>query len=195
MKPGRKGVVELAAAGESCSRQAIWENIRRLGCFTLADLHRWDRDTVKEYVRRLEAGGYLTAARSGGRFSRVVFELARDVGRDAPKLARDGSPSRMGQGREQMWRAMKMLGGFTYVELAVNASTEEAKIAEADAKDYVKHLCAAGYLGVIRQASATSKAVYRLVRNTGPKPPMVTRAKVVFDPNLGRIAWHEEVDA
>lgn len=195
MKPGPKGVVELAAAGEPCIRQAMWERMRELRRFTYADLYRWDREAVTDYVRRLVSGGHLTADRSGGRFSRVVFELVRDVGHDAPKLQRDGSPSHIGRSREQMWRAMKMLPSFSFVDLAVNASTEDAPVSAEDAKHYVKHLLRAKYLTVLQPATTHSKAIYRLARNTGPKPPMVTRAKVVFDPNLGRIAWHEAVDA
>lgn len=187
-------VIELAAKGGSYGRQAMWEAMRRLGHFTYADLYQWDSATVKDYVRRLEAGGYLKADRSGGQFRRVVFELVRDVGLEAPKLQQDGSPSRMGQGREHMWRAMKMLPSFTFVDLAISASTEDVMVSELDAKDYVKHLLRAKYLVIVKPASPSSKAIYKLHRNTGPKPPMVTRAKIVFDPNLGRIAWVEEVE-
>lgn len=190
----RKPVVELAANGKSYGRQAMWETMRAKRSFTYADLHQWDNDTVRDYVRRLVAGGYLTADRSGGQFRRVVFTLVRDVGLEAPKLQKDGAPSHQGQGREHMWRAMKMLPNFNVVDLTVNASTEEVQVAEGEARDYVKHLERAKYLVIVKPATPTSKAVYRLVRNTGPRPPMVTRAKVVFDPNLGRVAWCEEVE-
>jgi hypothetical protein len=190
-----KGAVELAASGKPCSRQAMWEVMRTMRRFTYADLFRWDRDTVRDYVQRLLAGGFLKADRSGGRFTRIVFELVRDVGMEAPKLQRDGSPSLMGRCRENLWRAMKMGGTFTYMDLAVTASTEAVQVSEMDARDYVKHLLHAGYLAIQKPATPTSKAVYRLAKNTGPLSPMVTRAKVVFDPNLGRIAWHEEIDA
>lgn len=191
----RKPVVELAAKGGAYGRQAMWEAMRRLKRFTLADLYQWDRETVKEYVQRLEAGGFLQREGAPVPFRRVVYLLVRDVGLEAPRLQPDGSPSRMGQGREHMWRAMKMLPSFSFVDLAVSASTEEVMVSELDAKDYVKHLLRARYLAIVKPATAKCKAVYKLHRNTGPKPPMVTRAKVVFDPNLNSIAWHEDVDA
>ena len=32
-----------------------------------------------------------------------------------------------------------------------------------------------------------SQAVYRLVRNTGPQPPMIQRVRQVFDPNTNTV--------
>jgi predicted metal-dependent enzyme (double-stranded beta helix superfamily) len=39
-----------------------------------------------------------------------------------------------------MWRAMKMLGRFTYRDLAVHASTDEVEVKPATAKTYIRHL-------------------------------------------------------
>jgi len=192
----RKTVVELAATGKSYGRQAMWEAMRRLKQFTLADLGvEWDRDSLREYVWRLEAGGFLKQEGEKAPFKPNVYLLVRDVGLEAPRLQKDGSVSLMGQGREHMWRAMKMLPSFNVVDLAISASTEDVQVAENEARDYVKHLERAKYLVIVKPATPTSKAVYRLARNTGPKPPMVTRAKIVFDPNLGKIAWVEQVEA
>lgn len=200
-RAGRKGVVELAAKGGAYGRQAMWEAMRALRRFTLADLDHLnvERDTIKTYVRSLVQGGYLNAERqagTGGRYAPAAYELVRDVGLEAPRLRRNGTPVLQGQAREQMWRAMKMLGQFTPRDLSVTASTEAVAVNEEDAKSYVKHLFAAGYLAVLRPGKPPrTQGLYRLAKNTGPKPPMVTRAKVVFDPNLGRIAWHAEIDA
>ena len=30
---------------------------------------------------------------------------------------------------------------------------------------------------------------YRLIRNTGPRPPMVQRIDAIYDPNLGAVVW------
>lgn len=197
----RKPVVELAAKGGAFGRQAMWEAMRRLKRFTLADLDHLnvERDTIKTYVRSLVRGGYLKTARqasSGGRYTPAAYELVQDVGLEAPKLRRDGSPALQGQAREHMWRTMKMMSQFTPRDLSVTASTEDVAVNEEDAKSYVKHLFAAGYLSALRPGKPPrTQGLYRLTKNTGPKPPMVTRAKVVFDPNLNRIAWHEDVDA
>lgn len=194
--PTRKSVVELAKGGKSYGRQALWERMRRLKRFCAADLRPvGDPDTVRDYLRRLEAGGYLEREGEPVRFQPLYYRLVRDTGLEAPRLGPDGAPSGAGKGREQLWRTMKMLNTFNVVDLTVNASTEDVRVAEGEARDYVKHLERARYLVIVKPATPTSKAVYRLARNTGPRPPMVTRAKVVFDPNLGKIAWAEEVDA
>jgi len=138
--------------------------------------------------------GHVAVITPQGRQTPALYELVKDVGLEAPRVRRDGTPVEQGQSREHMWRAMKMLPSFTFVDLAVNASTEEMRVTEQDAKDYVKHLLRAKYLTVLIPATPRRKATYRLTRNTGPRPPMVTRAKIVFDPNLGRIAWVEEVE-
>lgn len=192
----RKSVVELAKGGKSYGRQALWETMRRLKRFCVADLRpSGDSDTVREYLRRLEAGGFLEREGEPVRFKPMYYRLVRDTGLEAPRLGLDGAPSGLGKGREQMWRAMKMLPSFNVVDLAVNASTEDVQVAENEARDYVKHLERAKYLAIVKPATHLGKAVYRLTRNTGPRPPMVTRAKIVFDPNLGKVAWCEEVDA
>jgi hypothetical protein len=193
----RKPVVVLASSGRPYGRQAVWEMMRKLRRFTLADLCHLDmeRDTVRDYLRGLVKAGYVAVVVEHGRATPAAYELARDVGLEAPRVRRDGSPVERGQARDHMWRAMKMLPSFSFVDLAVSASSETVQVSEQDAQDYVKHLLRAKYLAVLQPATNRHKAVYRLVRNTGPRPPMVTRAKVVFDPNLGCVAWCEEVDA
>jgi hypothetical protein len=193
----RKTTIELASSGRPYGRQAMWEAMRKQRRFTRADLDHLnvERDTVRSYLRSLVKAGYVVVAVQQGHHSPAVYELTNDVGLEAPRLRRDGSPVEQGQVREHMWRTMKMLPSFTFLDVAVTASTEEVRVTEQDAKDYVKHLVRAKYLAVLKPATKRNKAVYRLARNTGPKPPMVTRAKIVFDPNLGKVAWIEEVDA
>lgn len=193
----RKGIIELAAKGMVSGRQVLWEEMRRLRTFSMADLEPLgvERATAKSYMCCLEAGGFLVREGESRRFQRIVYRLVRDVGIEAPRLRADGTPVVQGTSREQMWRAMKMLRQFNYVDLAVSASTDAVKVNETDASDYVRHLARAGYLAILKPSTPTSKTVYRLAKNTGPLSPMVTRAKVVFDPNLGCIAWHEEINA
>lgn len=192
----RKSTIELAASGRVYGRQAMWEAMRRLKRFIRADLDglEIERDTIRTYLQGLVRSGYVVVVTPQGRHTPAMYELVKDVGLEAPRVRRDGTPVEQGQSREHMWRAMKMLPSFTFVDLAVNASTEEMHVTEQDAKDYVKHLLRAKYLAVLTPATPRRKATYRLHRNTGPKPPMVTRAKIVFDPNLGKIAWVEEVE-
>jgi hypothetical protein len=91
----------------------------------------------------------------------------------------------MGRGREQMWQTMRALGSFTVADLFVAASTDDHPVAESEARTYCQMLQRAGYL-------SGGAAGYRLVRYTGPLPPMIQRIKSVYDPNLKEVVWSSE---
>lgn len=202
--PGRKPAHLVSAGGKPAGRQGIWEAIRVQSegfslptLITATDIHR---DTIRTYLRGLEAAGYIetVCTTSGGV---RLYRLAKDVGIEAPRVTRDGKPVTQGAAREQMWRTMKMLAGdFSWRDLAVAASTEETPVNEEDAKDYCANLAKAGYLVTTVKGKGNGKAGvptrYRFNRgmNTGPRPPMVQRLATVFDPNLRQIVWHAEVE-
>jgi hypothetical protein len=182
---------------------------RKMKTFTmsqLADAISADRDAVRTYVHSLLKGGIIAhhdkVPAPTGVFGvkptasnlSQVYRLVRDVGLEAPRLKRDGTPCRQGLAREQMWRTMQELVSFSPRDLAGTASTDLIPVSEVDAKAYLKALKAAGYLQVVREATKRTQACYRLIKRTGPLPPMVQRTKVVFDQNLGEIV-HHEVDA
>jgi DNA-binding IclR family transcriptional regulator len=159
------------------------------GTFTIDDIW-WrtnaNRNSVAEYMRRLEKAGYIQRVGHEGKL--VVFTIARDS-RWTPRVRRDGTevcPKR----QDHMWRTMKMLKVFSVQDLAVSASTDVVQVSEAHAKDYLKHLCNAGYV----RKTGTGK--YALVgsRVTGPLAPYIQRVKQVFDPNLNKVVWssHEQ---
>lgn len=205
----RKPVHLTMTPDKVTGRQAVWQAVRRLKRFTLVDLWhetKEERATVRTYLTALERGGYVATVdmqapkataigiRSPALFKAQVYKLARDVGIEAPRLKRDGTPSTQGSAREQMWRTMKLLGDFTFRDLTVAATTEASPVSELDAKDYVKHLFRAGYLSLVTASTPRALATYRFVRarNTGPRAPMVQRLKSVFDPNTRKVVWQEE---
>jgi hypothetical protein len=64
-------------------------------------------------------------------------------------------------------------------------------------KHYCKFLEHAGYLTVIAKGKGGSAAsTYRTVKGriTGPRAPMITRLKAVYDPNMHQIVWSEGAD-
>lgn len=210
---GRKPIHLTTAGGKPGGRQSMWEAMRKLRSFTVSALaleSGREREAVRTYVESLAKAGYLDitgteAAPTGGFIQKTnprnrpanVYSLVRDIGIEAPRVKRDGTPCIQGRAREQMWRTMRNLGDFTPRDLALMASTTESAVSEIDAADYVKHLAPAGYLVVTRKATPKKQAQYRFVaaRWTGPKAPMIQRLKTVFDANLGKIVWNEEVDA
>lgn len=215
---GRKPVDLIAASanGKLSGRDAIWAEIRKQReLFTLRSLrqaldpHQGNNPgSIDSYLTGLLAGGYIAVIErrdvaaqhaSGLRAGTQerVFKLLKDAGVDAPRVRKDGTPVTQGRKRENLWRSMRIIGEFNYRELATAATTEEHRINERDAQDYVIHLHKAGYLLQTHNAqTAKQLARYRLIpsKYTGPKPPQVQSIKQVFDPNLGQVVWPLPVD-
>jgi len=170
------------------TREALWEAIRKFqGPFTSRQLRNETRCTVSqvsEYLKGLTAAGILTKERSRSTGQPHRYELANDVGVEAPRVRRDGSVVTQGRGREQMWETMRAMVRFSARDLHVFASTDEHSVALSEAAAYCNTLHQAGYLSKDRE-------FYTLHRRTGPKPPMIQRTKAVFDPNLGEVVWRE----
>lgn len=201
----RKPVHLKPAKGRTTGREAIWAAIRELKTFTGADLEKKTRqnmDTIRTYMRALAKAHYIEESSSETKkhyarnYTVVIWQLVKDIGVEAPRLTNKGEPVTQGRNRENMWRAMKMINEFDYLDLAVHASTEEHPVSHEDAKDYIKYLHKAGYIvmtqpGKAGRAATATKARYRFVpsKNTGPLAPMVQRIKHVYDPNLGEVVW------
>jgi len=178
------------------NREAVWGFIRKKKIFTLQELQEevhLKYDSIRDYITGLVKAGYVkqigtTESTNGLKNSVKVFELIKDVGVDAPRVRRDGTFSVLGQGRINMWRAMRILKEFSAAELSVKASTEDCTVKHSTAESYIKFLLKAGYL--IRR----SKGIYFFPRSsfTGPEPPMIQRIKQVWDPNLKKIMWSSD---
>lgn len=201
----RKPVHLTAANGKAQrpGRQGVWEAIRALGEFSVADLERYTRTpqaTIRTYVMGLERAGYIERIGQDASTSRYAranqyqglrYRLVRDVGIEAPRVTRDGKPVTQGHAREQMWRTAKIIGEFDARDLAIHASTEEQPVQIEDARSYTRYLEKAGYLAVIHPGGPGRYVRYRFVpsRNTGPEAPQVQRVKRVWDPNVEQVVW------
>lgn len=199
--PGQKPIHVRAveAGGKPYGRRAIWLRFRELseqGPVTLFDLAlktSINKGTIRTYMESLVTGGYAEKS-SFVRGAWTAYRLIRDVGVEHPRLNKKGEA--IVTCRETMWRSMKMLPMFTAHDLALTATTSRCTVSPTDARDYCKHLHAAGYLAVVREGGKDGKAIYRLLpgMRTGPLAPMVQRSKVVFDPNLNSVMWHETLE-
>lgn len=189
----RKPVSEI---NQMETRAALWAAIRKLGCFTAREVRmetRCSRSQVDEYIAGLTAAGILSREGISSVSGAMMYGLVKDTGAEPPRVRRDGTPVTQGLGREQMWRTMRMLKEFTAVDLAVQASTEEAPVSPETAKEYCKFLELAGYLAKLPAGVPRRPGRYRFVPtcNTGPLPPMIQRVKAVYDPNLKAVVWSE----
>lgn len=193
--------VEAArAAGRLPGRRGVWAAIREMGTFTRQDLRmavpHVRQHVVHEYLAALIRSGRVAAgpmvpgwSRGDGKVRR--YTLIRDTGVDAPRLRKDGSelpPT----AQQLMWEAMRILGEFTAHSLAASASTGEVAVPVGTAASYIRHLRAAGYLGA--RACDGGGGIYRIAHDTGGLAPLIQRTKVVFDANLNRVMWHEDIE-
>jgi len=178
------------------NRQMVWGVMRDAfekgdGWMTLtviSDRARVHRKTTSDYLSCLVAGGYAERKEDAA-LGCATWRLIRDGGHHAPRLRRDGTPVTQGTGVANIWRSMRMLSKFSTLDLTLHSSTPSAPVSEATVKAYCTMLLATGYLRVLQKADPVKgrKAVYRLIRNDGPKPPMIQRVKQVFDPNTGLV--------
>ncbi|ANQ83664.1 hypothetical protein dqs_0588 [Azoarcus olearius] len=166
-----------------------------------------DARTLQTYLVCLVAAGIVAIVREEplcgrAKVCRKWYRLVRDEGIDAPRLRRDGSRVTQGLAQEQMWRTLRLLkGDINARELAAHATTQLIAVDEQAAGDYLRNLDKAGYLECTAEGRAIGRgwgkggtgiqARYRLRpdRNTGPKPPMVCRADVIYDANLQEVVW------
>lgn len=181
-------------------RQAIWEELRRqsegVTARAISDRARIPVRTVNDYLASLVRSGHLAESGHDGdvRLDRI-YVLVRDVGNEAPRVRRDGSGVTAGGGTEAMWRTMQMLGEFSADDIAHHATTDRSSVSTATASSYVLSLAKAGYLRVVRPASnAGGRAVYRLIRRSGPRPPQIQRVQRVYDPNTGEVFGAAETE-
>ncbi|CCG07335.1 hypothetical protein [Pararhodospirillum photometricum] len=181
-------------------RQGIWQTIRALaggggGAFTLPEVMarsaERSKETVRTYLRCLEAGGIVVREGLAVDGGAMRYRLVADPGPEAPRLRRDGSPAALCLGTEQMWRVLRMASpGLDARELSVTASTEEHPVALGAAAAYLRALHHAGYLAVVEagrpghKPGTGKRTVYRLTRCTGPLAPQIQRIRAVWDPNL-----------
>lgn len=207
----RKDVTEYV--GGKGPRQSMWEAVRRLHAvdpkapFTYDDvraaiLPRQQRNlitaaSVRDYLYSLQRAGYLAfVTEPKPREAAATMLLVKDAGFEAPRVRRDGTPVTQGLAQEQMWRTLRLCpGDISAGELVAYASTETVPVDIEAAKRYMFALERAGYLDVVVKGKGNGKggvaSRWRLKRsrNTGPRPPMICRTKVIYDPNEDRVVY------
>ena len=200
-------------AGGKGPRQLIWESIRTLqrSGKPFSEIQIWqgvpcevrqslDLGAVRDYRRALVAAGILGVGVASTPRATGTYRLLKDEGLEAPRLRKDGTRVTQGLAQEQMWRTLRLLTCDTNSrELAAHASSDKVPVAELAARDYLKTLFVAGYLLRTKEGHGTGaggiQARYKLKpsRNTGPRPPMVCRTRVVYDPNEDKVVWQPKV--
>ncbi|MGC4076261.1 MAG: hypothetical protein QM702_04365 [Rubrivivax sp.] len=181
--------IQLERTGMRTPRERMWAAILRLTTFSAAQIedaaHPASRRATQSYLQALMKAGYVLA-QPHERFQTATYELVKPQ-QQPPRLTRSGEASKAALGVLAMWRAMKVRKVFDADQIAADATQGGVTCSRCTAKAYIGALARAGYLRVDVQAVPGRLARMRLVRDTGPQPPAVTRARAVFDRNTGQL--------
>lgn len=164
--------------------------------FTVGDI--WcnsdeeNRSSISTFMRKLEQNGYVerTGANVVGLSGRrePKFRIVRPQ-LATPKLGQRGT-GRQGLAQQNMWNVMRReRDGWTAADLSVLASTDEVSVTRNTALAYCTRLEQAGILVVADKGGPGRPRRWWLKgsANTGPKPPMILRSKMVYDQNTARV--------
>ena len=168
-------------------REQVWDLLRTGKELSVQDMVLTLPFTIKqiEYlINGWVATGYVQKNKGIWKKSIPTFVLIKDIGQEPPRVNRQGEyvPQQL---NEAAWRAMRIQKTF-------NSRQINAVIGRADQLGaigtYLRLLMIAGYLQPV-SVNANEFTTYRLVEDTGCKPPQILRGKKVFDQNLGIIVY------
>jgi hypothetical protein len=173
----------LTSANRAAFVDAAWTLALRYPQFGYAEIAadlKISSDQATAIVRAWNAEGLLDVLPPG--------KSARKLYRVRPGAVRSAQIAPQGRTAEDnIWTAMRGLRSFTPVDLAAHSNNELVAVGPTEARAYCRLLLAGGYLRVERKAvpARGAEAIYRLVKDTGPRPPRAARVSAVVDDNTG----------
>lgn len=165
------------------NQEHVWEVAKAHAEFTVHELsaasHR-SVDYVRASLRDWKGAGYVEQA--GKRARHTLWKITDKEG--APVSIKTPTQSAR-SAPERMWFAIrKATSIFNADDLAMWTNTPDLLITPEDAQVYCRTLLRAGYLRCeVKADGAGRRASYRLVKNTGPRPPELRRIRALWDPN------------
>ena len=105
----------------------------------------------------------------------------------APRINKHGRVVTQGLGVLAMWRSARIRKQFTPNDLAMDANAISPLVKLDTARQYCIALARSGHFACLSKGKGGTPSVYRLVRDTGPHAPAITRSKVVFDRNAATL--------
>lgn len=174
--------MRVTAETQAAVADAAWAVALRMTAFGYGEIEAELKISARQAVRIVRGWldeGLLVAVQSGPGL--------RSLWKAAPNAARPPRPKAR-TAEDNMWTAMRGLKSFTPTDLAAHSASPALPVDADAAQAYCRSLLAAGYLGVMRKAEpGRREAIYRLARNTGPKPPREKRVRAVIDDNTNAI--------
>ena len=172
------------------TEQNIWGYINSRDKFSYAELEAHfpiPRYTIRTLVRQMKRMGCIRVAQTKG--NRVYYTAKSVINEIENKVQKRSSPE------GAMWTAIRMLGPYTAEDVACSLSGTDLNLSQQQVKTYMQRLLSAGYLRVVRRATPDRgrEAVYLLINDTGPLPPIIRRKRVIIDQNEERVVFVEGV--
>jgi hypothetical protein len=145
--------------------------------------------SVIDYLQALEKAGLVERLGKQGRADNgdflKTFWALKVKWHQAPRINAKGVVVTQGLGVLAMWRAARIRREFVPSELAKDATVGAVKVAVATARQYCLALERSGHFKFVSKGKGGIESRFKLIKDTGPHAPAITRAKVVFDRNEG----------
>ncbi len=170
--------------------------------FSIASVNRAsnaDQRDIRKFFRALLAGGWIELvdevphARGGS--AEKLYRIVRSQSA-TPVVNKNGGGSQ-GRAQQQMWNVMRrQRAGWTASSLAADASTDEVMVSRSTALAYSTRLHSAEMLIVVEPGGPGKERRWRLKgsADTGPRPPMILRSKMVYDQNTSTVVGPIEAE-
>lgn len=181
--------------GPRASRETLWRAIKKKKVFTLSEITRCcdlKKGTISQYLRTWALVGALetkpiaskgTNSQGEGYRRPLRYTLIKDLP-EFPRVRKNGTEIDQGKATQQMWTTMRKLRFFSVSDVHALSSTPRHPVTRRHVAEYMKYLILARYIEY-------RSGVYYLVKDTGPKAPMIQRIKQVWDPNLKKVMWRQ----
>lgn len=199
----RFGAVTRKADGYSATIRVIvppgpellWPMIREIGIkgpFTAHDV-AWrcscSPASVEVYIAKLHAGGLVANSGETTTDGKRLWQLtSRKL--QPPYLDGRGNASHTHEMLSRIWKALKMAKTVSVTTLRSFIDDQDVTLSSDTARTYLNALARAGYLDKIEASQECGEQRYKLrhAMMTGPLPPRLLRATLVYDPNRREIA-------
>lgn len=180
----------------------IMRELSQCGGFTIPDVAGCTNgvafNTVKAYAKALLRMGAIEKVGARSARSKNTANLYRVAikNRVAPVVRRESYAGRRGVIQDRLWNTMRRMRDFSIAELCFTASAGDMEIKPHTADQYIRRLAKVGVIMVVEPyrkgapgAAGARAGRYRLrpSANTGPKPPKIFKAEIVFDSNRNAV--------
>ncbi len=170
---------------KGAAEKAIWSYLTTHRYVTHADLKKhtevsdWKRSNYIAKLRRL--GILHDCARRGTTHVFTILDAEA-----AQRFAADRRNTLWGA----MWTTIRISGPFTQAEVLEAIASIREDATPEKVRKYCAMLLKADYLAVVEKAKHGGRgARYRLVKDTGPLPPVMRTLPCLVDPNVERAVY------